>query len=106
MTSGSTAYRRPDEYAILYNKYFKNRHSYRSIHSEDYTLGSGKISRYDEIIKKKAERIGWDWRLLASMIYQESRFNPEAVSWAGAFGLMQLMPGTAENYGITMESSS
>ncbi|MCK5067405.1 MAG: transporter substrate-binding domain-containing protein [Bacteroidales bacterium] len=92
-------------YAILYNKYFQNRHAYRNIHSEDYTLGSGKISRFDDVIKKEAERIGWDWRLMASVIYQESRFNPEAVSWAGAFGLMQLMPGTAENYGITMESS-
>lgn len=93
------------KYAILYNKYFKNRHVYRSIHSEYYTLGSGKISRYDEIIKKESERIGWDWRLLASVIYQESRFNPEAESWAGAFGLMQLMPVTAKNYGITRNSS-
>lgn len=97
-------HRNSSRYAILYNKYFKNRHSYRSIHSEDYTLGSGKISRFDETIKKEAERIGWDWRLLASLIYQESRFNPEAESWAGAYGLMQLMPVTAKNYGITRNS--
>jgi len=98
-------YRQTDKYAILYNKYFNNRHSYRSIHSEYYTLGSGKISEYDDAIRKESERIGWDWRLMASVIYQESRFNPEAVSWAGAFGLMQLMPVTAKSYGITEESS-
>jgi membrane-bound lytic murein transglycosylase F len=99
------AFRDTDKYAILYHKYFNNRHSYRSIHSEFYTLGTGKISPYDEAIKKESERIGWDWRLLASLIFQESRFNPEAVSWAGAFGLMQLMPVTAKSYGITAESS-
>jgi len=98
-------YRTTRNYALLYNKYFKNRHSYRSIHSEYYTLGSGKISNYDDIIKKESERIGWDWRLLASLIFQESRFNPQAESWAGAYGLMQLMPGTANNYGITKDSS-
>jgi len=97
-------YRTTRNYAILYNKYFKNRHSFRSIHSEYYTLGSGKICSFDDIIKKESERIGWDWRLLASLIYQESRFNPQAESWAGAFGLMQLMPGTARNYGITKTS--
>lgn len=97
-------FKKESKYAILYNKYFKNRHSYRNIHSEYYTLGSGKISRFDDIIKKESERIGWDWRLLASVIYQESRFNPEAESWAGAYGLMQLMPVTAENYGITRNS--
>lgn len=100
-----TEFRKTDKYAILYHKYFTNRHSYRSIHSEYYTLGSGKISPFDEAIKKESERIGWDWRLLASLIYQESRFNPDAVSWAGAFGLMQLMPITAKSYGITTESS-
>jgi len=98
------SYQKSRHYALLYNKYFQNRHAYRNIHSEDYTLGSGKISRFDDIIKKEAERIGWDWRLMASIIFQESRFNPKAISWAGAFGLMQLMPGTAKTYGITMES--
>ena len=100
-----TGFRRTDKYAILYHKYFTNRHSYRNIHSEYYTLGSGKISPFDEVIKKESERIGWDWRLMASVIYQESRFNPEAVSWAGAFGLMQMMPITAKSYGITVDSS-
>jgi membrane-bound lytic murein transglycosylase F len=97
-------YRNSSRYVMIYNKYFKNRHSYRSIHSEYYTLSSGKISQYDEHIKKESERIGWDWRLMASIIFQESRFNPEAESWAGAFGLMQLMPSTAENYGISRTS--
>ncbi len=100
-----TSYRNTDKYAILYHKYFNNRHSYRNIHSEYYTLGSGKISPFDAVIRKESERIGWDWRLLASVVYQESRFNPDAVSWAGAFGLMQLMPATAKSYGITIDSS-
>jgi len=97
-------YKNSREYAILHNKYFRNRHTYRSIHSEDYALGTGRISDYDEIIREESEVLDWDWRLLASMIYQESRFNPRAESWAGAFGLMQLMPGTAKNYGVTIES--
>jgi len=100
-----TDYRKTDKYAILYHKYFNNRHSYRSIHSEFYTLGSGKISPFDVEIRKESKRIDWDWRLFASLVYQESRFNPDAVSWAGAFGLMQLMPVTAKSYGITIDSS-
>jgi len=98
-------YKGSRSYTFLHNKYFKNRHTYRSIHSEHYALSSGKISNYDEILKEESEMIQWDWRLLASMVYQESRFNPEAVSWAGAFGLMQLMPRTAKNYGVSQESS-
>jgi membrane-bound lytic murein transglycosylase F len=99
-----SAFQRTSQYAILYNKYFQNRHEYRNIHSEDYTLGSGKISRFDDLIQREADRIGLDWRLMASIIYQESRFNPQAGSWAGAFGLMQLMPGTAKTYGISRDS--
>ena len=45
--------------------------------------------------------MGWDWRLLASIVYQESNFQPGAESWAGAVGLMQLMPSTAEEFGAT-----
>jgi membrane-bound lytic murein transglycosylase F len=92
-------------YAIIYNKYFKNQHTVNMVSSDYYVLGSGKISRYDEAVKQQSERIGWDWRLVSSMMYQESRFNPEAVSWAGAFGLMQLMPATAGRFGVSKNTS-
>jgi membrane-bound lytic murein transglycosylase F len=98
-------FRTSTRYAIIYNKYYRNQHGVNMVNSDYYALGSGKISRYDEIVKKESERIGWDWRLISSMIYQESRFNPNAVSWAGAFGLMQLMPRTAGRFGVSRSSS-
>lgn len=63
-------------------------------------LTDGIISRYDDTFRKYAGQIGWDWRLLASQAYQESKFNPNARSWAGARGLMQIMPKTAAAYGL------
>lgn len=62
-------------------------------------LSADKISPYDSLFKKYSKEINWDWRLLASLSYQESRFNPYAESWSGAFGLMQLMPETALRFG-------
>jgi membrane-bound lytic murein transglycosylase F len=59
----------------------------------------GAISPFDSIFKIHAPLIGWDWRLLTALAYQESRFNPNAVSRSGAFGLMQLMPETAIRFG-------
>ena len=97
-------YRKSTRYAVIYNKYFKNQRSASIVKSDLFTLSSGKISVYDDHIKVYSEHIGWDWRLLASMIYQESRFDPGARSWAGAFGLMQLMPVTARRFGINMNS--
>lgn len=49
------------------------------------------ISRYDNLIKKHAAAIGWDWRLVAAVIYNESQFNNEASSHKGAQGLMQIL---------------
>lgn len=86
--------------AYLYNKYFRNSRSINYARSEYHSVSGGKISPYDKIIKKQSEVIDWDWRLLASLIYQESRFYPDAKSWVGAFGLMQLMPHTAQKYGV------
>lgn len=62
---------------------------------------NGHISPYDELFRKHARNIGWDWQLLASIAYQESRFNPDVVSWAGAEGLMGIMPNTAKALGVT-----
>lgn len=60
-------------------------------------LAAGIISDYDNLFKRYAHSIGWDWRLLAAQAYQESAFDPNATSWAGAQGLIQLMPGTAKD---------
>ncbi len=61
----------------------------------------GKISIYDTIIKSEARHTDRDWKLLAALIHTESRFNPAIRSKAGASGLMQIMPNTAKNFGIT-----
>lgn len=98
-------FRKTSRYAVIYNKYLKNQHTVNIVSSDYYVLGSGKISKFDDAIKRESSRIGWDWRLLSSMVYQESRFNPKAVSWAGAYGLMQLMPSTAGRFGVSRSSS-
>lgn len=64
------------------------------------SLREGKISVFDDLFKKYAKEIDWDWRLLASLAYTESNFDPTVVSWAGAQGLMQLMPSTARAMGV------
>jgi len=93
------------KYRVIYNKYFRNQKSAEIVKSDYFTISSGKISPYDQAIRRYSEQIGWDWRLVASVIYQESRFDPNALSWAGAYGLMQLMPTTARRFGVTRNSS-
>lgn len=66
-------------------------------------LARGVISHYDSYFRSCAKSIGWDWRLLAAQCYQESTFDPQALSWAGAKGLMQIMPGTADHLGLSRE---
>ncbi len=97
-------FRTSRKYAILVNKYYKGSRTLGMINSDYYYPETGRISPYDEIFKAEAAKIDWDWKLLASMAYQESRFNPKARSWAGAFGIMQLMPLTASRFGVNPES--
>ena len=87
-------------FAYIYHKYFKNPRNLYYGQSEYHSFAGGKISDYDNLIKEYAGMINWDWRLIASLIYQESRFDPTVKSWAGAFGLMQLMPGTAKRFNV------
>lgn len=60
----------------------------------------GLISHHDGLFRRHALTCGWDWRLLAAQAYQESAFDPQAVSYMGALGLMQLMPATARSVGV------
>ncbi len=92
------------QYVSLYNKYFKNPRSAYIAKSQFNTLRGGNISAYDDYFKEFSEKNGWDWRLVASVAFQESRFDPTAVSWAGAFGVMQLMPRTAAKYNVYQNS--
>lgn len=89
----------------LYNKYFKNIRPEKIAENKKSSIKKKSISPYDQTIKEASRMIGWDWRLLASMIYQESQFDPHARAWTGAYGLMQMMPSTMTDLGIDENSS-
>ncbi len=87
-------------FMVIYNRYFKSpRTSLVRMTSEYSSMGGNMLSPFDSLIRQGADSLGWDWRLLASLIYQESRFLTKGESWAGARGLMQLMPRTANEFG-------
>jgi membrane-bound lytic murein transglycosylase F len=94
--------KRSGVFNVIYNKYFKNPRTMMARIASDYHSQSGnnKLSPFDDQLKKGAEEIGWDWRLIAAMVYQESNFNPKVESWAGAIGLMQIMPETGTYFGV------
>ncbi len=81
--------------AALLKQYFEQTKWTPSV---EFDFSKGYISKYDNLFRQYAPRVGWDWRLLAAQAFQESRFNARARSWAGARGLMQIMPKTARGY--------
>jgi len=90
----------PDYYAV-YNRYFKSRKASKIRNRSEFsTMGGGKISPFDDLIKTGAAKVGWDWRLLSAQVFKESKFNPRVESWAGAIGLLQVLPKTGASYGF------
>lgn len=88
-----------EEYEMIKLRYFKARTALsEKVLSEFSSVSGNRISEYDEYFKKYADLLNWDWRLLAALAYKESKFDPEAESWTGAKGIMQLIPGTAEQF--------
>lgn len=87
-----------EETALLTVKKVKRR-----IFSPMLDKNKGIISNYDGFFQQYSRDIRWDWRLMAAMCYQESTFDPKAVSFAGAKGLMQIMPGTADHLGVSRD---
>ena len=65
------------------------------------TFANGQISPYDQVFRAAGKKSGLDWRLLAAIAYVESHFDADVKSWAGALGIMQVMPRTAESHGYT-----
>jgi len=72
----------------------------RRVFSPMLNRAGGVISHYDGLFQRYASTIRLDWRLMAAQCYQESTFDPQARSWAGACGLMQIMPSTADHLGL------
>jgi len=94
--------RKTTDYYVVYDKYFRSSKSaLRRSRSKYFTVsGEGAISPYDTILQRMAKELDWDWRLLAAQIFRESKFDANAQSWAGAIGLMQVMPRTGREYNV------
>ncbi len=87
-------------YNVVKNKYFKNSTNQNKLRESRLQVGSD-LSPYDNIIKNNVTEYNFDWRLIVSQMYQESRFDPLASNSTGAKGLMQMLPRTAKELGVT-----
>jgi membrane-bound lytic murein transglycosylase F len=93
--------RRSGRCKMLFEQYFVTADYLRTVSQvQESTLLTKRLSRYDHLIARHAEEAGFDWRLVAALIFEESRFEHDRVSEAGAYGLMQIMPMTAQDVGI------
>lgn len=89
----------PKTISKLYSKYYEPKVTKEVNRDVPIYIDDEHISVYDSIFKAQADSTIWDWRLLSAIAYTESRFNPNAGSFAGAKGLMQLMTETMINLG-------
>jgi len=87
-------------YNVVKNKYFKNTTNQNKVIASRLQSGS-ELSPYDDIVKSNVTEYNFDWRLIISQMYQESRFDPLASNPTGAKGLMQMLPRTAKELGVT-----
>jgi membrane-bound lytic murein transglycosylase F len=88
----------------IYIDYFNNQKTVSYFKSNYSSINGSQISPYDREIRDLSRMIWWDWRLIASLMYEESNFITGQVSHRSASGLMQLVPGTAEQYGLDSTS--
>ncbi|MEX0770157.1 MAG: transporter substrate-binding domain-containing protein [Balneolaceae bacterium] len=78
---------------ILRRRYFEEGPQIAEYYNPELQSSNvGLISSYDDLIRQVADSLNLDWLMLTAMIAQESKFNPSAKSWAGAVGLMQILP--------------
>ncbi len=111
----------PSNYTLLdsvnlWLKNFKQTKTYRQLIAKYYDPNSlhhkklinssllsknNHISPYDTYFQRYAKKYGIDWRLLAAVAYQESRFKPSLIGRKGSFGIMQITPQTSEHFGVS-----
>jgi len=100
-----TEIKKNKELKQTYQTYYDNSGVPNYFRNDLFSIRGKKISPFDEVIRKLSKTIPWDWRLLASLIYEESNFHLGMVSSRNATGLMQLMPETASKFGMDSLSS-
>lgn len=91
-------------FRLVYTKYYSYGHTKNIIQNDSYSVKGNRISKYDKYLKKYSRVINWDWRLLASLIYQESKFDPYIIGSYGTFGLMQFTTSTGTLFGVSPSS--
>lgn len=95
-----TAYMQKAAFRYMKHKYFELAQLTNKSQDQFSSLKGGKISRYDSYFKREAAKYGWDWRLIAAVAYQESKFNPDVTGFGGAYGMMQFMPEVGPKFGV------
>tara|TARA_B110000196_G_scaffold243688_1_gene212297 strand:- start:1447 stop:2508 length:1062 start_codon:yes stop_codon:yes gene_type:complete len=90
---------RNEKYNVLHAKYFEQPQSEKYVNARLTKITS--LSPYDDMTQKYSAEYGFDWRLITALMFQESQFDPKANSYAGAQGLMQMIPATAEFMGVS-----
>ena len=95
-----------EAYKVLRKKYFDYMEETNFFIGEQDTISNFniKLSAYDELFKASALKRNWDWRFLASIAYQESRYDPNARGFGGAYGMMQFMPNTGPSFDVYPDS--
>ncbi|MCZ6783709.1 MAG: transporter substrate-binding domain-containing protein, partial [Proteobacteria bacterium] len=86
-------------YNVTLEKYFRNARKVRRRAALRVTR-AGQISDYDDLAREYARQYAFDWRLIVAQMHQESRFDPDARSFAGARGLLQVLPRTGSEFGF------
>jgi len=89
-------------YNVIHRRYFENSRLQRARISARIRnpIDPTRLSPYDDIVREQAKKYGFDWPLIVAVMFRESRFDPNVVSWAGAKGLMQVLPITAQRFGV------
>ncbi len=93
-------YKQSGELKQTYLEYFDNQQVANYLKSDFFSVSGNHLSPFDDAIREQSKQILWDWRLVASLIYEESNFKAGLTSTKSASGLMQLMPETARKFGI------
>jgi len=94
-------------YNVVRDRYFSDDTQIHRHATDPFRLSrTGRVSPYDDLFRATADSFDVDWRLLAALAFQESRFDPDAESWAGAIGVMQVKPATARLDETTLRDAS